>query len=921
MALNLTRLQPGAWLAGGNAWAARLKDLSPLTLRLNLKGAGPPQAPRRLEGAFTCEPFAYRAARVEQFHLTLKGDHREQRLEGLLKGNFGRVEAAMTGPLLSGTGGAVKIQARELQPGLLGLAVESGSQVSGQFSGNFRLPASLSGNLEARGQWGRLPVKDLKARLSLHGRKLEVAQAQAQLGTLAVDFKGTVDPRGLDLQGKGSLALDGSWPALPTNLRGRLTGEAALKGPFAGPQFHLQAQGQDLAWGDFAWSRLTLKASGTAWPPASGRLEIQGTGLKTPAGVFSQVSLHSQGEGGRWQVRGAASSPEGLEAGMQGAAHLSARPFGITLERCRFRSPKVDLANTGPVTISFSPGLEMAPATFKVNDGRLLIRARTQGDGLTARLEAVDLPAGLFSLKGAELEGKIQGGLDLSGSLQHPSLQGQITWGPGKWGNFAFRSLQTGITYREESLVLRGGVEEKPEGPRLVWDGRIPLKLSFSPLGWAWGERDMDFRVQGERASLALLTALTPEVEKAEGSLSIMAQWQGNPGRPRVSGQLRWGEGTLQLRQAGRPFKLHGAAATLQGNKLVIPELALESGGMARVQGAITLAAFSPQHLDLRAQLQDFQALSRGGAEASASGLVTLSGPVSALVLKGRLLVSKASFRPSFFRTGIHPDIVLVKPPQAPGAKLNQKEELALWKNLQMDLVLDTDGGARIHDKRLKLELAGSLKVQKKPGGKAYTGGVLRTLKGTYELQGRPFKVERGEIRFPGKPGGEVTIEGRASHEFSGITMILIASGPANKPQVRMESVPPLPPQDLLAYLVFGRPAQTLTKEEYATVGQQALGILGGVTAKKIQEFLGADFPLVGNVSLKSGQEQGRQIVGIAKPITKDITVSFERKTSPLYRDDSTQVRLEYRYNKYLSVESQMGRRNTGADVLFNLDF
>jgi hypothetical protein len=49
--------------------------------------------------------------------------------------------------------------------------------------------------------------------------------------------------------------------------------------------------------------------------------------------------------------------------------------------------------------------------------------------------------------------------------------------------------------------------------------------------------------------------------------------------------------------------------------------------------------------------------------------------------------------------------------------------------------------------------------------------------------------------------------------------------------------------------------------------------------------------------------------------------VSFERKFDPLHRDQSEQVILEYKVNKHLSVESQMGRRNTGADVLLNLDF
>jgi translocation and assembly module TamB len=377
----------------------------------------------------------------------------------------------------------------------------------------------------------------------------------------------------------------------------------------------------------------------------------------------------------------------------------------------------------------------------------------------------------------------------------------------------------------------------------------------------------------------------------------------------------------LQLRVAGTPFKLLPGAASLQGGKLIIPDLALESGGTAHIHGSILMAAFWPQQVDIRAQLQNFQGLGRGGAEAFGSGSVTLTGPSSAPLLKGRLLVSKASFHPGFFQTGIHQDIVLQKPPPPPGVKALKAQEPALWENMEKDVTLEAPGEAWIIDKRLRVELAGTLKAQKRPGAPTYMAGTLRSLKGTYELQRQPFKIERGEIRFPGKPQGEVTIEGRATHEISGITLILNASGPASKPQVQMESIPPLSPPDMLAYLMFGRPAQTLTREEYLTVGQQALGILGGVTAQKIQEILGQDFPLVGNVSLKSGQFEGRQTMGIAKPITKDLTVTFERKTSPLYRDDTNQVRLEYKVNKYFSVESQVGRRNSGGDVLFNLDF
>jgi translocation and assembly module TamB len=921
VSLDLKGVQPRVWAGNDGPWAKRLQDLPPLEVQLGLKGDGLAWPPKNFECSLLSRPFSYRAAKVEQLRLNFKGNGREQRLQGLLQGSFGEISAMATGPLVTDLSGQVKIQTQGFKPGDLGLPVEAATLLDGGFSGNYRFPASLSGDLEARGQLQGQPLKNLRAKLALSGPRLEIAQAQMQLGTLTAELKGAVDSQGVDLQGRADLALDGSWPLLPPGLKGRVSGEGAVKGPVASPQFTLQAQGQGLAYADFAWDKVSLKASGTGWPSGGGRLEIQGSGFKTPAGVFSQAAFISHGEGGKWQIRLTASSPQGLQAEALGSADLLARPLTLTLGRCRFTSPKVSAVNAGPVQVRFHPGLEIPPAVWRVNDGRLTLRAQTRDRELTASLEAVDLPAGLFSLKGVPLDGKVQGRLDLTGSLGQPAMQGQLTWGPGKWGDFSFRVLQSSLSYRDENLIIKGSVEEKAAGPRLVWDGRIPLRLSFSPWKWNWGERDLDFRVQGENTSLALLTTVSPEVQVAEGPLSISAQWQGPPGQPRVSGKVRWGEGRLQLRAAGKPFRLMAGEAALQGEKLVIPGVTLESGGTAHLRGAVTLAGFAPGQIEARAELQDFQALARGGSEAAGTGSVYVSGPWSAPVLKGRLLLSKASFRPAFFQTGAHPDIVLKKAPLPPTAKNGPGEAPAVWQNLQMDLALEAPGGAWVRDKRLQVQLAGTLRVRKEKGEPLYFAGALHSLKGTYELQGRPFKIERADIRFPGKPQGDVTLEGRASHEISGTTLVLIASGPATKPQVRMESIPPLPPQDQLAYLVFGRPAQSLSQEEFRSVGQQAVGIVGGISAQKFQEILGRDFPLVGNVQMRSGQSEGRQIVGVAKPITKDITVSFERKTSPLYRDDTNQVRLEYKVNKYLSLETQMGQRNSGGDVFFNWDF
>jgi translocation and assembly module TamB len=497
-------------------------------------------------------------------------------------------------------------------------------------------------------------------------------------------------------------------------------------------------------------------------------------------------------------------------------------------------------------------------------------------------------------------------------------MKGHFSLSPGKVGQFSFQSLQTSLGYQGNQLSLSGSLEQRAGGPRLTWDGRLPLRLTLIPFRASWGEEDVRLRLQGEKTDLSLLTALTPEVQAAEGSVDLSAEWQGPMPRPQVSGQVRWGAGSIKFRQTGALYRLLPGVMRLQGNTLKVPQLVFESGGTATLTGEIRLAGFFPQDLDLRAHLENFKAVARAGSEVYGTGTAYLKGPIGAPVLTGRLQVPQASFRPIFFQMGLHDDIVRVRQPAAPPAD-TPGASLApgLVRNLSMNILLEASGGVWVRDPRFKAEVAGAIRATKQPGEPPAVGGELRSLQGTIDIQDRIFTLVEGALHLPGKPRVPITIEARAIHEMTDVTLVLNISGPVKKPEIKFSSIPALPPQDILAYLLFGRPVRTLSREEYQVVSPQAMGVLGGITAKKLQELLGKDFPLLGDVTLKGGETR----MGVSKPLTKDISISFERKTNPLSRDDMNQIRLEYRINRYLGVESQMGRRNSGADVLFNFDF
>ena len=680
----------------------------------------------------------------------------------------------------------------------------------------------------------------------------------------------------------------------------------------------MQGNGQGLRLDGLSLKSFTFKADGAGWPPAMGNLEVRGAGLTTPAGVFPQANLSCRGEANLWQLHFTAGGQKGLQAEVTGTADLRTRPLSLVLQKFSWRSKEYSIANTGPVQLRLIPGLQLATAGFKVNGGDLTLQLEAQGTHLTGLLSLKNFPANLFQVQGRPLQGNLDGQLSFAGEPAAPLIQGQLHWGPGQVGNFPFQTLNTKIDYHGGFLYLTGSLDEKTAGPRLVWDGQIPLHLALIPLKCSLGSQNLALSVKGEQTNLAMLTALGPAVQAAQGSLDLSAQWRGDPHHPQVSGQVRWGEGSLKLRAAGAPYHLLPGEARLQGSKISIPNLVLQSGGTFRITGDLALPGFSSGHLTLRGQAVNFLALSKEGSQIEANADLALTGPWNGARLTGQISITKATFATSFFQAGPHPDIILVNKPATAEPQAEAAGKLELWDKLRVDLTLQSAGEVWIKNKAINVDLEGSLKVLKAPGeDKLAIAGVARAVKGTIDIQGRIFKVAEGTVTLHGKPGVPATLAGRAIAEVEPITLFLDISGPAGKPVLRFTSNPPLPPPDLLSYLVFGRAAATLSKEEYSSVSQQAFGIVGGLTAGKLKEFLGPEIPLVCDVSVKCGE----QTVGVTKPLTKQLSVSYERKTNPLYREDTNQMKLDYKLNKYMSLESTMGRRNTGGDVLFNYDF
>ena len=910
--------------------AQPLQGLSPVNAHLHLQGTGLPWNPESVQTRLDLAPFRYRDLKVDKVRLELSGNAGSQELQASVAGNFGSVDLGASGQLLpvgetgKGLSGNLTVQTKDFQPAMVGVTRLAGSSLTTRFTGKFRLPpgfspaqAYLAGNLQASGRVHKEPLKDLNASFVLEGKKLTISRADVRLAGLTASGRGTLTESGVDVTFNAAVSGSGTLPLPPGAAFASLSAEGAVRGPWKAPQVNLTAQVRKVSFQGVTLESANLSGALAGLPPQSGSLQLQGTGLRTPGGTFTRLNLNASGAGGRWQFQVAATSPKQPKFEAAGTADLAARPLVLNVARLSWHSQALTVKNKTAFQVRLLPGWEISPATFQVDGGTVTVAGLARDQELSGHLEVRDLNAGLLAPLGLPASGKLNGRLTLAGTPRTPTIDGQIALSAGKINNIPIQTLTTTLNYQTEQAQVAGYLEIGPLHSRLIWKGSVPVKISLLPFAFALGQDGLDLRLHSERVNLSLLTSLSKEVQTAEGPLDLVVEARGNPHQPRVSGYVRWSAGSLKLHQAGTPYVLAPGEIRLQGDKIVIPGLVIQSDGTIRLSGEIVLTG-APQ-AQARLQADNFLLLDRGGNEVWTNGFIDLKGPLSALVASGHLVVPKAQFRPTFFRSGMDPDVILV--PVKPKPQAEATAAPAIYRNLRVDVTLENSGNAWLVDPMGKVEMIAHLKIRKDPGQKLTMGGEVRALKGTLDIEERTFTVQRALLLMPGVAGKPMTIDGKAVHEMDDITLVLTVNGTMSNPQIRLESLPPLPPADVLSYLVFGAPAATLTKEQYMALGAQQLGVLGGISANKLSEILGSTIPFLSGIKVKSGMVGGRPTVGVGKEVVKNVSVFVGRNLNEERGVYEQQVGIQYKVNKHLSVESQIGQRNSGADVLFNYDF
>jgi hypothetical protein len=393
------------------------------------------------------------------------------------------------------------------------------------------------------------------------------------------------------------------------------------------------------------------------------------------------------------------------------------------------------------------------------------------------------------------------------------------------------------ITWRGQSSGCSGGPGTIRGSMPVLWDEthRLPTMDDSRELN-----AELDLRA----------TQLQPLLDYMPGVLGFSATASGRltarsyHGQVSYLGQLKVSDGKLYALATGQDLSDVAFTLTANSNWMKLGRLSAHAGrGSLEASGGLGFDRWAPRRVQLALLLKDFPVEREGMELAALTGSAAVVGEIDSTRTRAAVKIHSLSVRlpDASSRTlqslDAHPDVALVTDQPAHVGQASYAFEFAI------------EGQQRITARRNDFEasLAVELAIEYRDP-ELRVGGYLEFRRGTFDVFGKQFEVNRGSMRFDASPELDPEINLVATHQpdVVGASPVFVnVSGTLSAPQVEFYS-DQCPGEGAVVLLVSGR-CPTESSGGYGdtrnTQDAFAAGIIGGILTLGARRELGGLIP------------------------------------------------------------------------------
>ncbi len=474
--------------------------------------------------------------------------------------------------------------------------------------------------------------------------------------------------------------------------------------------------------------------------------------------------------------------------------------------------------------------------------------------------------------------------------------------------------LSTTLSYESGRLqaALEGnGLSEKP----LTAEVSLPVDLALRPFAFTLQDNaplsgSVDFETQLER--LAAIADL--EAQVLRGPLKIALTIGGVMSAPLVNGEATIRNAYIADSLSGAELRNLNLVLNAQDNRIDIAELNAVDGGKGTIKGDgfVDLREAAPEAFDVKLDFAGFRALDSELGTALLSGSVGAGGAFDDLGVTGNLTIDRADLSIAGSAGGSSVNTLDVQEVSAQGEEPAEQQPASAPVKVALDITVNMPSQIFIRGRGLDTEWGGNLKITGDSSAPVIVGSIDYR-RGFLDLMGERFQITQGTITFDGgnPPNPEITLVAEA--DAGTIKAIVKITGRATSPDIELTSEPPLPQDEVISQLFFGKDSSSLTPAQGVRLAMAIDTLRGGSDALgKLRSLVGLDTLSV------SGESQEDAALTAGQYINDRVYLEVQRGAT----DGSGKARVEIELNDRFSVETNVTEEaQTGVGLNWSYDY
>jgi len=576
------------------------------------------------------------------------------------------------------------------------------------------------------------------------------------------------------------------------------------------------------------------------------------------------------------------------------------------------------------------------------------------GDSLKVTLTNLDLAnVDAILLRPPQLTGTLNGSAIVSGTTAAPDVNAELRVDKGGFQQYRYDSFGGTVHYAGAGLTIDTKLQQNPT-TYLTAKGYVPAalfkggvteaereKAHGSPI--APGDR-IDLHIESTPIDLGLVQGFTTSLTKVTGTMQATIDVTGSAADPHPTGVVTIDKAAFTVEPTGVSYANLKGKIDLQEDKVHIDNISVLDNHQSSlsITGDLAIHELALGGVELYVTANDFKVIDNKLGNVRVNANLEIAGELRSARIEGDFGVSTgqvdldqilALVGDSAYATE---QTEYLTQPEAGAARRERSPMNALTMNVRVtvpnDLVIKASElrtpGAPLSLGALNLTLGGDLRATKAPGRQIVLVGVVNTVRGTYDFQGRRFDILRdGTVRFGGDRLNHLNpiLDVRTSRMIQGVEARVNVRGTLAAPEIVLSSTPPLEQADILSLIVFNQPINSLGEGQQVSLAQRAqqmaTGALAGELASSVGNALGLNTFEI-NTAPDSGAAAS---LTVGQQLSQNLYVKVEQAVGG---SSQTNFILEYELTRWLRLRTNVLQgansqplfqrvQDSGVDLLF----